>query len=935
MPHLMDFKKFVLATILFLVSGVYVFAQGVLKGTVKNLTTGETLIGATVSYGPGKGTTTDLDGNYSIDLPDGEYDISISYVGFTPKVQKVKISGKPYLLDASLEPTQLQEVEVVADVARSRETPIAFTNLSGARIQEESASRDLPMVLNSTPGVYATEQGGGMGDSRINIRGFDQRNVAVMVDGVPVNDMENGQVFWSNWDNLGDITRTMQVQRGLGASKLAIPSVGGTINIMTKGIDSKKGGYVKQEVGNNAMFRTSFGFNSGRLKGGWGITLAGSYKQGQGWTDKTDFQAWGYFLKIQKEFKNQMLTFSVSGAPQTHGQRSFRLPVAVYSTQLAEKLGISSHQIDSTLNSSDNYSSSFIGDRGLRYNAGWGIYTDENGVRHELNPSQNIYHKPQFNLSHFWTPNEKFTWSNVAYLSIGRGGGEAFVSTSGYPRDSATGAFNLTPMYEQNSTYINTGYDTTLTMSNKNGIIRRSVNNHFWYGLLSTLNYNPIKRLSIMGGLDIRSYKGTHYQEIANLFGGDYYIGDKNNLEPRPLGPGDPNISYRKKTVGDKINYYNDGIIRWFGAFAQGEYKGSNFTVFLNGSFSMTGYKRVDYFRKKDLVLSDTTLEEAVGWGDTLAYNGNNYTIESKEARYNTQDWRWFPGFTVKMGANYNLDENNSIFMNAGLLSIAPRYSQFYSNTSNLSFPDVKQQMIKAVELGYGLKLKKHALNANLYYTYWTNKPPASIPTINIAGDSYSYVLQGINTQSIGLEIDATGYIVKKLQYEVMASIADWTYRGNGLAYLYSSGTEVIVDTLRPVTNGIHTGDAAQLQAAFSLRYEPIKGGYLKFRFNYFGNNYATFDPLTLIKYDDGTGNIINNEGRDSWKIPDYYYLELHAGYKFKLWKLVLNANASVINLLNQSYITDAVNGGNFDAASATVFVAQGRRYTIGLKIEF
>ena len=236
MSHLMDFKKFVLATILFLASGVYVFAQGVLKGTVKNLTTGETLIGATVSYGPGKGTTTDLDGNYSIDLPDGEYEISISYVGFTPKVQKVKISGKPYLLDASLEPTQLQEVEVVADVARSRETPIAFTNLSGARIQEESASRDLPMVLNSTPGVYATEQGGGMGDSRINIRGFDQRNVAVMVDGVPVNDMENGQVFWSNWDNLGDITRTMQVQRGLGASKLAIPSVGGTINIMTKGI---------------------------------------------------------------------------------------------------------------------------------------------------------------------------------------------------------------------------------------------------------------------------------------------------------------------------------------------------------------------------------------------------------------------------------------------------------------------------------------------------------------------------------------------------------------------------------------------------------------------------------------------------------------------------------------------------------------------------
>jgi hypothetical protein len=187
------------------------------------------------------------------------------------------------------------------------------------------------------------------------------------------------------------------------------------------------------------------------------------------------------------------------------------------------------------------------------------VYTDENGVRHELNPSQNVYHKPQFNLSHFWTPNEKFTWSNVAYLSIGRGGGEAFISTSNFTRDSLTGVYDLTSNYQQNSNYINKGYDSLLTNSNENWIIRRSVNNHFWYGLLSTLNYNPIKRLSIMGGLDLRSYRGTHYQEVANLFGGDYYIDDQNNLEPRPLYPKDPNISFRKKKEGDKINYNNDG----------------------------------------------------------------------------------------------------------------------------------------------------------------------------------------------------------------------------------------------------------------------------------------------------------------------------------------------------------------------------------------
>ena len=126
---------------------------------------------------------------------------------------------------------------------------IAVTTIPTKKIVEELGSRDLPMLLNGTAGVYATQQGGGDGDSRINVRGFDQRNVGVMIDGVPVNDMENGAVYWSNWFGLDAITSTIQVQRGLGATKIAMPSIGGTINIITQGIGSKKGGRFKQEYG--------------------------------------------------------------------------------------------------------------------------------------------------------------------------------------------------------------------------------------------------------------------------------------------------------------------------------------------------------------------------------------------------------------------------------------------------------------------------------------------------------------------------------------------------------------------------------------------------------------------------------------------------------------------------------------------------------------
>ena len=63
-----------------------------------------------------------------------------------------------------------------------------------------------------------------------------------MINGVPQNDMENGWVYWSNWDGVGDATSSIQVQRGLSAVNLATPSIGGTMNIITDPTSFEKGG---------------------------------------------------------------------------------------------------------------------------------------------------------------------------------------------------------------------------------------------------------------------------------------------------------------------------------------------------------------------------------------------------------------------------------------------------------------------------------------------------------------------------------------------------------------------------------------------------------------------------------------------------------------------------------------------------------------------
>jgi len=211
------------------------------SGVIKDSYTGETVVGANVLLkGTTTGTSTDIDGKFSLQLAKGKYTLQISYVGFLPLSEDIVVADKPLNLTFNLKTITLNEVTVTGDVARSRETPVAFTTILPARLEERLSGQDIPMILNKTPGVYATQQGGGDGDARITIRGFNQRNVGVLLDGIPVNDMENGWVYWSNWFGLDAVTRNIQVQRGLGASKLGLPSVGGTMNILTKGIENKR-----------------------------------------------------------------------------------------------------------------------------------------------------------------------------------------------------------------------------------------------------------------------------------------------------------------------------------------------------------------------------------------------------------------------------------------------------------------------------------------------------------------------------------------------------------------------------------------------------------------------------------------------------------------------------------------------------------------------
>ncbi|MBT4479332.1 MAG: TonB-dependent receptor plug domain-containing protein, partial [Flavobacteriales bacterium] len=522
-----------------------------INGSVIDANTGESLIGASVVYGKGMGVAADYDGNFVFSVPSGDRKITVSYVGYQQESKSIKAEGKSVTVKFKLKPIQLSEIHIVGDVAKDRETPVAFTNVSLKKVNEELASQDIPMILNSTPGVYATQSGGGDGDARITIRGFNQRNVAVMIDGIPVNDMENGWVYWSNWSGLDAVTSNIQVQRGLGASKIAIPSVGGTMNILTRGIGNEKSGTIKQDIGSFGRLKTSIGYNSGKMDNGWGFTLAGSYKRGNGFVQETWTEGYFYYAKIQKEIGNHTFTLSAMGAPQKHGQRSYKSTIYEYDTTYANSLGIGD---------SIDYSTVSLLNRGVNYNKHWGnldrwsLNSNGDTIHNNsiLNTKQNYFHKPQYSLRHFWVVNDKFYISNISYASIGNGGGTGVSgNTNNY---DMYGQYNLQDAYNGNIGNTDLIYSDTEYKSST--YLRSSINNHYWYGLLSTANYNPSEEISISGGLDLRTYKGEHYREVYDLLGGDYAIDESNGLQ----------LTQRKR-VGDIVGYHNDGFVKWLGGF--------------------------------------------------------------------------------------------------------------------------------------------------------------------------------------------------------------------------------------------------------------------------------------------------------------------------------------------------------------------------------
>ena len=850
-----------LALALFLTSAT-IFAQGTITGTVMDSQMNGPLPGATVMVpGTNNGTTTDFDGKFSIRVEKASGTLQISFVGYeTLKIPFKVADGSSRDLGEivlNVDAGALSEVVVVGsgviDLEEDRQTPIAVSTITRSEIQKKATGNvEFPEILKNTPSVYVSNQAGGFGDSQMFLRGFSQNNTAFLLNGQPINGMEDGNMYWSNWSGISDIANAVQVQRGLGSSKLAISSVGGTVNIVTKATDKSEGGFVRGMVGNGSYLKGTVAYNTGVNENGWGFSFLLDHWQAHSkYADGTKGQGQNYFFSVGKVLGDHNFNFLLTGAPQWHDQ-NFSKSMDLY----------------------DKY--------GTKYNNNYGFLNGE-----YLTTRRNYYHKPVMNLNWDWNISEKADLSTVVYASFGRGGGTGTYGNSpGYidnGMDSMpSGAYTQDGLIDWN--YIVNEYNPSveggLSKGYDGALLRASVNNHAWYGAVTNYSFDTQTGWTFNVGGDLRWYTGDHFRQLTDLlglngrvesFGGrpDDYVVSK-TFDPNPWAA---LFNYADKD--QRIDYDYSEDINYQGGFGQAEYANDLFSVFVQAAVSNQSYQRTD--------------------------RGNFATPKTSDKVNKT-------GYNLKGGASLNINEENTVYVNAGKYSRQPFLDNIfpsYADNTQLAEDGGDNEKINGFEAGYKFETGDFKANLNAYYTKWENRFLNASGEYDQNGDGtvdyqdVSFLFNGIGQLHKGLELDLHWKPMLGWTLSGYATVGNWEYDGSTDIRVRDENTSTFVDELSNVKlTGTKVGQAPQTTFGIGTDVDITRDFSMDMNINHYEDLYG------FVDVEDVALASLEGTSYQSEKLDPYTLVDLGASYKFRFGAQNIQLRGNIYNLLDETYIS-------------------------------
>ena len=882
-----------------MISGA-LFGQGTISGSVSDAD-GNALPGANVVVeGTTLGAAATLSGGYSINVPDGSYTVTASVVGYKSSSASVRVSGSNASANFTLESASvaLGGVEVLAERVDNT-SAIPFNEYTKAEIDFRLGGRGLPKALSTLPNVYV-ENGGGWDDENVYVRGFDDRYTSYLINGVPMNDMENGNLYFSNWSVLADVSQVVQVQRGAGSVNLATPSLGGVVNFMSAPASTEPGVVLKQEAGEHQYTKTAVTVNTGLMMDG---KLAMMMSASRRTADKlfargTYSDAWSYYFNASYSVNNDnRLEFIALGSPQFHGQNFWNNRISNYSHELALEMGVAEEDLRTEYGldynpRADYLETPYTGKRAVASWVpfdGWNYKVRDQRSTTMINERNNYFHKPIVQLNWYANLDDSTTMATSFYYSGGEGGGSGSAGSilwgDGYRDYDATIARNMSDAQWKDGY----GYESR-------GVLRGSRNNQYTYGIMSKMEKEMSDTVSMTLGLDMRTAKVEHYRQVYDLLGGDFFYNTSN-----------PNWSeeQRHRTLGDKLYYDNTNTVDWLGGYVQANYDDGAGT----NAFAMFGATTASYTAQDHFTL-------------------DNLKIEADAEL----------GYQMKVGGSRALNDTWQLFGNVSYSAMTPSLDKLIDDVNMIKNEGFENETATWFDVGTRFKSLngQWAGSMNYYYALWSDRAQSGTSE-DLNGVESFFSITGLSELHQGLEYSIAYQPIPVLRLDIRGHESDWRFTED-LSYTWNEieGDGTSSETFDLYVKDVMISGAPQSQTVlmvtgfFNRLKASVEAESFARQYPRWGYDGAIQDLAFLL----GEGNTFADDAYETERKTIY---NLQLSYGTEIMDKDVTFNYSVFNMTDELYIGDFVDAydGSGDVANLRVRMGAPKQFNFGVTINY
>ena len=749
------------------------------------------------------------------------------------------------------------------------------------------------IMMNSNSNVYTSNVGYLWSPVRFKFRAYSSQYSDIYMNGVQVNNLENGQFNYSTIGGMNDATRNQDAATPFEVNAFGMSSIGGSSNYDFRASNYAAGNKVTLSgLNRNYTLRAMYTYGTGLTKKGWAFFGTVGYRWANMNTaavDGTFYNSLGYFLSAQKVInENHSLNLATWGNPTERAQQGASTDEAYWLANDRQYNPYWGYQNGEKRASRvvNNYEPSVLLTWDYKINERMKLTTSA-FTKYAKYSSTRLNYNGQNPAPDYWKnfPSYNYdVWSNTGTADEYA----AWEKSRDYWMSSIRHRqIDFDKLYFANQQLNTTGHDAVYWIEAKH-------NDHLANSLGSTFDWSIDNSTKFQVGLQLANNKGYHYSTMEDLLGGAYFHNVNTYAQGR-YASNDSELQYDLNNPngvvreGDKMRYDYDIIsqnAKAWASFVKDKGISHNYLSVKMGATQMwrNGHMLNGFY------------DPAKGW--------------AKNASYGKSGKAHFLDGGFKVGSTLNLGKGNSISMGVGYEARAPRASvAFESPEMNNNFvPNLKKEKIFSAELGYALNCSWARLNLTGYYTHtydgtdWQN---FYFDDVN----SFTYVsLTGLEKDYYGAELGVTFKVTSNFDINVTGTMAEAKYTSNSrVDYMLSTEGTTKQDIC--YNKGMRESGTPLAAISLGLSYR-IKGWYLDLTGNYYDRIYLSYSPCmryyeTLSK----AGYVNNVNGQDVINVPKQskgnggFMLDASIGHQFKVAKRPLSVNLMLTNITNNQKI--------------------------------